>query len=68
MGEQLLIKLRMQFITASTNVVNDVSLARQAEVCIDWSLFLSLGCQLQGCGVPFVCSRHLGGEARFAVE
>ena len=64
MGEQPLIKPRIQFITASTNVVNDVSLARQAEICIDWSSFLSLGCQLQGCGVPFVCSRHLGVAVR----
>ena len=49
-------------------MVSDVSCARQAEVCIDWSSFLSLGLKLQGCGVPFVCSRHLGGEARFVVE
>ena len=46
----------------------DVPFARQAEVCIDWSSFLSLGCQLEGCGVPFGCCRHLGGEARFTVE
>ena len=46
----------------------DVPFARQAEVCIDWSSFLPLGCQLEECGVPFVCCRHLGGDARFAVE
>ena len=59
MGEQLLTKPRIQLITASTNADSDASFARQAEVCIDWSSFLSLGCQLQGCGVPFVCCRRL---------
>ena len=49
-------------------MVSDLSFARQAEVCIDWSSFLSLGSKLQGCGVLFVCCRHLGGEARFVVE
>ena len=45
-------------------MVNDAPFVRQAEVCIVWSSFLSFGWQLQGCDVPFVCSRHLGGEAR----
>ena len=58
MGEQLLIKLWMQFTTVSTNVVNDVSLARQAEVCIDgvrscrWVVICRDA-------VPFKCCRRL---------
>ena len=45
-------------------MVNDAPFVRQAEVCIVWSSFLSFGWQLQGCDVPFVCCRHLAGEAR----
>ena len=29
------------------------------EVCIGWSSFLPLGCQLQGCAVPFGCCPSL---------
>ena len=38
---------------------SDTSFARQAEVCIGWSSFLPLGCQLQGCAVPFGCCPSL---------
>ena len=68
MGEQFLINPRVHFTTASANVVSDASCARQVVVCTGWSSFLSLGSKLQGCGVLFVCCRHLGGEARFVVE
>ena len=50
-------------------MVNDVSFARQAQVCIDWSSFLSLGCQLQGCSSVRVLSELVrGGASSIAVE
>ena len=51
-GEQLLIKLWMQFTTVSTNVVNDVSLARQAEVAsMEFVLVVGLSIAGMRCSV-----------------